>query len=256
MKAGKGFLTVACNNYLPYAFKLAESIKATQHDSNISVIVDDLDQIENKHQDIFDNIIQVAKNENKFWAETQVCALTPYKQTIKIEADMIVPQSIDHWWSILDQKNVVLTNHVQTYWHTTVTDRSQRRLFDDNNLPDVYSGIYYFRYSKESYNFFQIVNQIFDNWTWFKNNLKNCRYEQPVTDEVFAIAAQIYGIENCTINNVIPTFVHMKNKLQDIPSDDNWYRYVAYEKSQQAIGMYKQQYPIHYWDKTFWNDND
>ena len=42
MKAGKGFLTVACNNYLPYAFKLAESIKATQRDSNISVIVDDL----------------------------------------------------------------------------------------------------------------------------------------------------------------------------------------------------------------------
>jgi hypothetical protein len=254
MKQDKGFITVACNDYLPYAYRLAKSIKANNKIANVSVIVDAA--VDPVYSDVFDKILLVDKHPNKFWAETQVCKLSPYKQTIKIEADMIVPQSIDNWWDILDQKNVVLTNHVKTYWGDTVTNRSQRKLFDDNNLPDIYSGIYYFRYSKESYHFFNLVNEIFENWNWFKNNLKNCRYEEPVTDEVFAIAAEIFGIENCTINNSIPSFVHMKNTLQDIPSDDNWYNYVMYEPAQQAIGMYKQYYPIHYCDKTIWNSHD
>ena len=254
MKQDKGFITVACNDYLPYAYRLAKSIKANNKIANVSVIVDAA--VDPVYSDVFDKILLVDKHPNKFWTETQVCKLSPYKQTIKIEADMIVPQSIDNWWDILDQKNVVLTNHVKTYWGDTVTNRSQRKLFDDNNLPDIYSGIYYFRYSKESYQFFKLVNEIFENWNWFKNNLKNCRYEEPVTDEVFAIAAEIFGIENCTINNSIPSFVHMKNTLQDIPSDDNWYNYVMYEPAQQAIGMYKQYYPIHYCDKTIWNSHD
>jgi hypothetical protein len=72
-----------------------------------------------------------------------------------------------------------------------------------------------------------------------------------VTDEVFAIAARIYGVERCTIDNTIPSFVHMKNTLQDIPKDDHWYNYVYHEASQQAIGHFKQTLPIHYCDKDF-----
>ena len=247
-----GFITVACNtadvDYLRLAANLAESIKDTQSVKNVSVITN-VQQIEPKYNNLFDKIIIV--DDQGYDAECRVWNSTPYKQTIKIEADMIVPASIDHWWQICDEKDVVLTNRVYTYWHEVITNRSMRKLFDDNDLPDVYSGVYYFRTSRDSKRFFLIVNQIFQNWNYFKNILKNCRYDHPVTDEVFAIAAKIYGIENCTINNTIPSFVHMKNRLQNIPSDDKWYNYVYYEPSQKSIGLYKQFLPIHYHDKQF-----
>jgi hypothetical protein len=255
MKQGQGFLTVACNNketdYLSLAYRLAESLKDTDQSAKISVIVNNLEEIEDKHQKIFDKII-LYNNETKFSAETQVWRSSPYKQTIKIEADMIVPVDISYWWSILDQKDVVLTNHVMTYWGDVITDRSQRKLFDDNNLPNIYSGIYYFRHSADSKLFFDIVSSIYKNWDWFRDQLlKNCRYKEPVTDEVFAIAAKIYGVHRCTITNSIPTFVHMKNQLQRIPTDDHWFNYVYFEKSQMAIGNFKQIWPIHYQDKAF-----
>jgi hypothetical protein len=252
-REGQGFLTVACNSnttdYLSMAYRLAESIHDTQKVKAVSVITD-VKNIDPKYTRMFDKIIQV--DANGFWGETHVWSASPYKQTFKIEADMILPSSIDHWWAICDQKDVVLTDRVYTYWHEVITNRSFRKVFDENNLPDIYSGIYYFRYSKESREFFNIVNHVFNNWNYFRDTqLKNCRYQDPVTDEVFAIAARIYGIERCTIDNTIPSFVHMKNTLQDIPSNDRWYNYVYYEASQQAIGHFKQTLPIHYWDKNF-----
>jgi hypothetical protein len=258
-RQGRGFITVACNNkdinYLENAYYLAASVKETQQNSNVTVLTDQrsLDQTSQKIQNIFDNII-IVENLSGFDVETVVWAKSPYKQTIKIEADCILPTSIDHWWDILDQKDVVLTNQVSTYYNEIITNRSQRKLFDDNNLPDVYSAFYYFRYSLDSRRFFNLVSNIFNNWEWFKNQyLKNCRYEYPVTDEVFAIAAKIYGIENCTLTQSVPSFVHMKNVLNNLPVDDDWWNYVYFEKNEYAfnIGHIKQMLPLHYQNKNF-----
>ena len=258
-RQGKGFITVACNtkdiNYLENAYWLATSIKDTQKTNSISVITtkESVANTELKYQKYFDNILLI-ENTTNYNAETTVWHKSPYKQTIKVEADCIFPTSIDHWWEVLDQKDVVLTHKIMTYFNTIITNRSQRKLFDDNNLPDVYSALYYFRYSLESKSFFSLVKNIFDNWQWFRDNLlKNCRYEYPVTDEVFALAAKIYGIEKCTISGSVPSFVHMKNQLQNLPNDDHWWNYVYFEKSNKSfnIGHIKQTMPLHYKTKSF-----
>jgi len=262
----KGFITVACNtqdiNYLDHAYQLAVSIKDTQKEvTDISVIINDSSKLllEDKHYKIFDNIIPVFTGKfnfrKSFIPEYKVCFLTPYEQTIKVESDIIMTSCIDHWWSILDEKDIVLTSKVMTYWGDVVTNRSQRRLFDDNDLPDVYSAIYYVRPNEQSHKFFDIVTMIFKNWAWFRDHyLKNCRYEFPVTDEVFAIAAKIYGVEKCTLNKAkVPTFVHMKNELQKISTEVHWYEHVDFEKrkKQISVGYYNQFYPLHYNDKSF-----
>ena len=41
--------------------------------------------------------------------------------------------------------------------------RDYRKLFDDNELPDVYNGLMYFRYSQESAEFFWLAEKIFKN---------------------------------------------------------------------------------------------
>ena len=261
MRQGQGYLTIACNtpdiNYLQHAYLLAESIKDTQQINDISLIANDraLAEIQDKHRKIFSNIIPIQVDETRkdFTAEAKVWHLSPYKQTIKIESDMIMSASIDHWWSIMDAKDIVFTTDVFKHDGTMITDRSQRQLFDNNLLPNIYTGLYYFRFSKDSQAFFSLVNDIYNNWEWFKNNLKNCRYDHPVTDEVFAIAANIWGIERCTLSQSVPAFVHMKNPLLGLPKDAAWWEYLCYEKSNGnvRIGNHQQHLPVHYCNKLF-----
>jgi hypothetical protein len=263
MREGQGYVIVACNtadiNYLEHAYHLAVSIKDTQKINNVSVIANApaVTELQDKHRRVFDNVIPVMIDESdtkNFTAEYRVWERSPYKQTIKIEADMLLTSNIDHWWAILDQKDIVLTNQVVTYRNDIITNRSQRKLFDDNQLPDVYSGLYFFRYSRNSQYFFNLVKQIFQNWSWFRDHyLINCRYQYPVTDEVFAIAANMFGIENCTLSGSIPSFVHMKNQLQNLPTSDPWWEYIWFEKTntQVNVGFYKQTLPLHYNNKKF-----
>lgn len=262
--ADKGFLTFAFNtretNYLDLAYRLAESIRDTQTIDNVSVVIDNTtaERVRDKHQQMFDRIVVKGKTEGKKDHRHQSLAwqLTPYKQTIKIESDMLMTGSIDHWWEILDERDVCLTSHVFTHMNQLITDRSQRKLFDDNNLPDVYNAITYFRYSRESQRFFDIVASIYDNWPLFRDQiLKNCRYEDPVTDEVFAIAAMIYGVERCTLPFPVPAFLHMKNRLLEIPDDLPWTDYLYWEGTGHGtkIGNHAQRLPVHYNLKDIWN---
>lgn len=257
MRQGKGFLTFALNtqdtNYLELAYYLAKSIKETQTNNQFAVVVD---SNTNVNYDVFDHVIKIDRENNNldYSHEALAFKLSPFTQTIKLESDLIFTDSVDHWWEILDEKFVVFTNRVETYRGETITNRSQRKLFDENNLPDIYTGIYYFRYSKEAMQFFSIVKNVYDNWDWFRDELlKNCRIQRPVTDEVFAIAAKIWGIENCTIQNRIPSFVHMKSILQGLPKEGKWWEYRMFEKNNKDInlGFFKQDLPLHYQDKSF-----
>lgn len=259
--ADKGYLTFAFNtkdtNYLELAYRLAESIRATQKINNVSVIIDSdtADRIKDKHELMFDKIIVKGKSSHAvkdFSHQALAWELTPYKQTIKIESDMIMTGSIDHWWSILDERDVCLTTDVFDHTGKLITNRSQRKLFDDNNLPNVYNAIMYWRYTRESKQFFDIVRSVYDNWPLFRDKLlKNCRYEKPVTDEVFAIAAMIYGVERCTLPFPVPAFLHMKNPLLQIPDDGPWTDYLYWEKDR--IGHYGQRLPVHYNLKDVWD---
>ena len=126
----------------------------------------------------------------------------------------------------------------------------------DYLLPDVYTALYYFRYTQESQKFFTLVRQIYEQWTWFRDQyLVNCRYENPVTDEVFAIAAKLFGEQRCTLPIAVPAFVHMKNSLLDLPNDAPWWEYLYRELNDEGvkIGHHKQRLPLHYHYKDFWH---
>ena len=261
--ADKGYLTFAFNtkdtDYLSMAYLLAESIKETQKINNISLVVDPAtaERIKDKHEDIFDRIIMLGKPivaHKDFSHETRTWDITPYRCTIKAEADMLFTHSVDHWWPILDERDIVFTTDVYKPDNTLITDRSQRKIFDDNDLPNVYNALYYFRYTAQSQQFFALVKRIFSEWEWFRDqHLINCRYEHPVADEVFALAVKIFGVEQCTLPQPVPAFTHMKNQLIGLPLEDHWWEYLHWEKSADGlrIGHHQQRLPMHYHDKQF-----
>ena len=255
--AEQGYLTFAINgefDYVKLAYLQALSIKATQKINNYAVVVKSLDDVKEEYRKVFDHIILLPSTiAGKFSHEYHAWALTPFRETVKVEADILFTQNLDHWWrSYLN--DVVVCNKVIKYNGERYTDRSQRRLFDENLLPDVYSGWVYFRYSQNSMQFFQLIRSIYENWTWFKDvYLKNCRYEYPVTDEVYAIACRIFGEHQTTTPGDIPTFVHMKNAGQQLSVDKAWYNQLYFQKHENSVtlGFYKQWAPLHYCDKSF-----
>ena len=263
----QGFFTFAQNtaeiDYLDLAYLQACSVKKTQRTNKFAVAVDASTEklITSTHRKVFDYIIQIPKADA--WAmnnEWLAWHLTPFKETIKLESDILFTQNIDHWWTGLRHQEICFTNQVRNYRGQVSTSREYRKLFDDNDLPDIYTGIYYFRFGKHSMDFFRLVEQIYKNWSLFRNDiLKNCREELPSTDVVFAVAAQIAGAESCTVPALdYPSFVHMKGAINGLSPAQDWRSTFPYDLNGTAltINFTKQLWPVHYYQKDFFNERN
>ena len=134
--------------------------------------------------------------------------------------------------------------------------RYYRRLFDDNNLPDVYNAITYWRRSQTAQEFFLLVRNIFENWKDYSRLLK-LPDEEPSTDVVYAMAAVIMGPERITLPAGLgPNIVHMKQYILKTQTND-WTQEMVWESSSQGlkINTVAQWGAVHYHIKD-WRIND
>jgi hypothetical protein len=257
-KEDRGYLIVASNtesvDYVDCAKALAKSIKI--HTPNAKICLVTTDDVQD---DIFDYIVplpygdQAPDSSWKLKNDWQVFWASPFKQTIKIEADMIIPHSIEHWWTMLEKKDVVLTIGARNYLNEVTNERGYRKIFDRNNLPDVYNAITYWRYSQTATQFFTTVKTIFNNWDTISKTIKGGDKDQGTTDVVYAIAAKVIGIENVTLPNTsYPSMIHMKGRINYLSGED-WTEELVYEldKSNIRVNTVDQMYPFHYQVKEF-----
>lgn len=265
----QGFLTIAQNtpdvDYLKLAYVQAMSIKLTMPGSKYAVLVDaaTLACIEDKHRAVFDYIIELPVDDavDQTWKlanEWQVFNLTPFKETIKLESDIVFTRSIEHWWTMFRLRNIVISLGCKDYQGRPGTSRRYRRVFDDNRLLDVYTGLMYFRYSNEAYQFFELVKACFRHWDIVSAQLKNYRDTQPTTDLVYAVAARHLGLETCTLPGVDwINFTHMKNAMNGWPEATPWADMVVSELDLPMIRInnVNQYHPLHYQDKNWITDD-
>lgn len=264
-QAQQGFFTIAQNSadvdYLRLAYLQALSIKITMPGSLYAVAVDKntLGSVSEEHRKVFDYIVTIENDEAadddwKLRNEWQAFFLTPFKETIKLESDIVFTRSIAHWWHTFRLKNIVLGQGCRDYRGNLSTDRTYRQLFDDNQLPDVYNGLMYFRYSPEAAEFFWYARQIFQNWSRVKDTLIKCYDDYPTTDVVYALAAKIIGEENCTIPGVdFINFTHMKPAINKFSQQLAWHDLVMCEIDIPMIRInnINQYHPLHYQDKEW-----
>lgn len=259
-----GFLTIAQNtdvDYLHLAYLQATNIKQTQTHSQYAVIVDKhtMSQITDKHRSVFDYIIELptdyAKDSDwKLSNEWQVFNLTPFKETIKLESDLLFSRDISHWIYALRLRDVCLSVDCRNYQGSRVTNSIYRRTFEINSLPNVYNGLMYFRYSQIAADFFSLARLIFENWSTVQAELIQCEETQPSTDLVYALTTKLIGEDKCTI----PTldwfnFVHMKSQIQGWSDQQPWTDYVNVERDDTMlrINNLNQYGPVHYYEKNF-----
>ena len=128
--AERGYLIPAINtdtvDYVACATQLADSIRAWHPDANITVLTKEM---------------LPYGDQGGFANDWQVFAASPYRQTIKLEADMIAASPVDHLWTMFEHRDVVISQGCRDFYDRPSTYRFYRKLFDANKLPDVYNAI-------------------------------------------------------------------------------------------------------------------
>lgn len=262
----KGILVIAQNNYkinyVDQAVVLAQSLKLTNPNVPISIITNDI--ISKKDAQFFDKIIEIPwddlaetsdwKIENRWKAYHA----TPYDETIVMDTDMLVLEDINHWWNYLKNYDLYFTTNVLTYRGKTVSDDYYRKTFTKNNLPNVYTGIYYFKKSYIAQNFFEQLEIVFKNWEKFYEIFLTEDTPKFVSMDVCAaISLKLLDYSHLVTNPKIltPTFVHMKSRIQNWEiASNNWQRTIsAYldDDCNLKIGNHQQQKVFHYTEKDF-----
>lgn len=256
----QGFITFAKNteevNYLELAYLQALNIKATQKNNRYAVIVDMATNalVTEKHKQVFDYVIAINNEIDPFGSEPDVFYLTPFKETIKLESDLLFTRNIDHWWTAFRLKNVCLSTGAKTSRELPGTVRKYREMFDANMLPDVYNGLMYFRYSKEAMEFFNAARYIQHYWSEVAPQLKKCFDETPTTDVLYGLASIMVGEETVTMPSMdFINFVHMKSGFNKWSDTRSWLDTVMNERDGDVIRInnLNQYSPVHYYDKAY-----
>ena len=206
----QGYVVLAVNtatvDYVRCAAMLVQSLKTQHPDARVCLITD-----QPVEDPVFDYVhLLPAVSDNAYANDAAVFQLTPFRETIKLEADMLIASPIEHWWNLFRHRDVVISTGCRN-WRGDASDvRQYRRVFDQNYLPDVYNAVTYWRLSKTAKEFFDLVRDIFANWEHVRTLIKFA----PVladTDLVYALAAQIIGEHRVTMPFVTyPQIVHMK----------------------------------------------
>ena len=234
IRAERGYVIPAIDrgdtNYAECAERLADSIRSWHPDANITIITrDDL-----PHGD-----------QGGFANDWQCWRVSPYRETIKLEADMLMASAIDHWWTLFEHRDVVISQGARDFYGTRTQCRRYRRIFDVNHLPDVYNAITYWRVSHTAQQFWQLVRAIFGHWDQYRTLLKFAE-DTPSTDVVYAMAAVIMGAERITLpEGAGPMITHMKPHINPTHSD-NWTQELTWETDPMRINTVAQWGALHY----------
>ena len=98
------------------------------------------------------------------------------------------------------------------------------------------------------------IQQILQTWDGLRDNVLDYTvYDKPDTDVLYGLAQSFMGIE-CSNNLSYPTFTHMKPVINGWKPDMCWQDAVPWILTNDfdlIVGGYAQQYPFHYYDKTF-----
>ena len=254
----QGYLVMAQGNYAKQAEYLAASIRATQSKvSGISVITD-----QPVDHALFDHVIALPEHDMAVGADwkihnrAQFLDLTPYNETVILDADMLFLTDVSHWWNNFTHYDLLLTNRVQTYRGNWVEQSPYRKTFVDNQLPNVYSAFVYFKRNERAREFFDLVKSIITNWdTWTNAYAHESKQNWPSMDVAMAMAVKILDWEDSvTSNRDYPTFTHMKSGCQGWRTySEDWRVHLdSYTANKQLkLGNYVQSGILHYVVKDF-----
>ena len=262
----KGIVVLAQNNatdnYVEQAALLAMSLH-TYNDVPISLITND--QVPEEYVSLFDKIIPIPFGDSakvsdwKIENRWKIYHASPYDETIVMDTDMLVLQNIDVWWDFLSNYEVFYTSNVLTYKGETANTSYYRKTFIDNELPNLFCGLHYFKKSDFAQQFYTWLELVVNNWeTFYEQHLKATTRPKHVSIDVCsAIVVKILNCEAVVTNKVakFPSFTHMKPYCQGWNTvQTSWQDQIGVYISKDGstkLGNYAQTGILHYTEKDF-----
>ena len=240
----QGYVVLAVNtatvDYVRCAGMLVQSLKTQHPDSRVCLITD-----QPVEDPVFDYVhLLPVVSDNAYANDAAVFQLTPFRETIKLEADMLIASPIEHWWDLFRHRDLVISTGCRNWRGDVSAVRHYRRVFDQNHLPDVYNAVTYWRLSETAKEFFDLVRDIFANWEHVRTLIKFAPATAD-TDLVYALAAQIMGEQRVTMPFVTyPQIVHMKP--HHAGTTDQWTNELTWEHDPLRINTVAQWGAFHY----------
>lgn len=249
-------------NYVDQACLLAMSLSVTNPNISISIITDD--SVPEEYVQLFDNIIPIPFGDdsvNSDWKvenRWKIYHATPYENTIVMDTDMIVLQDITSWIEVWKHYELFFTNQVYSYRNEKITSDYYRKAFTNNYLPNLYSGLYFFKKCDFSHEFFKWVELVTQNWELFFGKYVSESYPGRYSfDIAVSLVAKILDCDDRVTNtrSMFPSFTHMKPYIQgwSVPRD-KWQDCVgAYmdDACRLKIGNHQQTGIFHYTEDDF-----
>jgi len=263
----KGFLIFAENskscNYVEQAYALALSIKNTQ-DTVLNVSLVTNDTVPKNQQHVFDHVISIPWTsetvESVYKAEHRwkLFHITPYDETIVLDADMLFLDDVSDWWEYCSDHDLRFCSKIKNYKRELVPkDVVHRRAFIDNNLTNPYYALHYFKKSDKALEFYKTLEFISNNWEWCYTKFAPVSYQNWLSmDLASAIAIEMTGFHDAVIDQTCPLeFVHMKPGIQGWSAPGTSWQdavpYILNSKGELIVGNIRQSKLFHYVEKNF-----
>ena len=262
----KGIVVLAQNNetdnYVEQSALLAMSLR---HHNDVPISLITNDKVPEEYVSLFDKIIPIPfgdSAEDSEWKvenRWKIYHASPYDETIVMDTDMLVLQNIDVWWDFLSNYEVFYTSNVLTYRGETANTSYYRKTFIDNDLPNLFCGLHYFKKSDFAQQFYTWLELVVNNWETFYEQqlLASSRPKHVSMDVCTAIVTKILDCESVITNKVakFPSFTHMKPYCQGWNTiQTSWQDQIGVYISKDGstkLGNYAQTGILHYTEKDF-----
>ena len=265
----RGYFTFAQGpQYVRMAYALALSLRGQSSVKGLCIATDrpTYDGMADRDRAVFDKIVVIEddKARDAKWKLENWCDaidLTPYDETVCLDADMLFFEDVSSWWGIMSAHDVRFRTVPITYRGERITSDFYRKTFTENALPNVHTAFFYFkRDSVDARSFFDESKKSFRWWEEYYTEFLLPRNRPRIfsSDVSFAIAAKVTGLgyERPTT----PTFVHMKSNVQRWSNevyDEDWRKYVSHvftSECELRVANFRQKFPFHYYVKEFLTD--
>ncbi len=117
----QGYVIMAVNtsdtDYVSCAQQLSLSLKQHHAHARVCLVTDQAIA-----DPAFDHVrLIVPDASNPYANDAQLFKLSPFRETIKLEADMLIASPIDHWWSMFRHRDVVLSQGCRNWQDQEIT---------------------------------------------------------------------------------------------------------------------------------------
>lgn len=266
----KGFVLLAIDtdqDMMKYAYTTAMSIKLSDPEASICLVVDKNAKLSKVYATAFDFVTELPFGNSAYkdgfhgmniW---QMLHVTPYAETIYIDFDTIfINVDVNLLWDTFSKNEIGIPGYARTYRNQPL--RSANALFEYEshyNLPKLYNSMIYFKRDSElAISWFKMADAVLQNWRDVYSQLMSEKKPPTFSKSLLCnIVTHLLDVENevkVNINNLYD--LDIKSQWlwnNDVPEDwtevlNNWFpenKKLIIENSIISTGI------VHYRDLNF-----